>query len=230
MSRTVKNHERVLELFKPNEVGFSHWISRDAIDMSPLQLGDNGNIRQGTPWTDHYIWEIKRMNNKERGKPIAFRTVGFMQDKIKKRPIRTDIRKELLEKTPRCLHCGTDKTLVIDHKNDMYNDDRVLDKDAQSSSDFQVLCDKCNNDLKHNAHEKEKRTGKLHLAKYLQLPALAFDDVYPWEVAVKNYNATDIHCKMYTYWFDVEEFWRRRNIYIHITKHINAQIKSKLHK
>ena len=228
MSRTKKSAELVEEVFKPDPSGNSIWISRVSIDDTGLALGKNGNIRQGKPWTDKYIWEIKRKNNKDRGEPIAFRTAGLSESRYHGRPIRSDIRSTLYQKTPNCLHCGTTKTLVIDHKNDLYNDTRVLNANTQHLDDFQVLCDKCNNDLKHNAHEKEKSTGKLHSVKYLCLPALRNDGDYPWEKAWTEYDETKIWCKQYTYWYDVEEFWRKREIFICYMKPLHRELKRKI--
>ena len=87
MSRTLKNHKWVLQIFKPDEFGTSQWLSRHAISFTELKLGGNGNIRQNTPWSDKFIWEVKRLNNNANGKPIAFRTVGLSDTTIKSRPI-----------------------------------------------------------------------------------------------------------------------------------------------
>ena len=103
----------------------------DEINKTELKLGNNGNIRQNTPWTHKYKWEIKRKNNKDRGTPIAFRTIGFSDDILKDRPIRYNIRKYLFKKFNNCLHCGNHTDLCIDHKNDMYNDARILNTNTQ---------------------------------------------------------------------------------------------------
>ena len=222
MSRTKKNEKLVDEIFKPNkETGISEWKTRDEIDKTELKLGNNGNIRQGKPWTDKYKWEIQRKSNK----PISFRTIGFSDDKIKKRPIRPDIKKQLLEKNKNCIHCGNSKNLCIDHKNDMYNDDRVLSIETQTIDDFQVLCDKCNKDLKHQANVKEKKIGKLFRVRNLGLPIFKLDNFdYPWEICLTNYDEKCIDCKNYTYWYDIEEFHRKREIFKNYTIPINKSI------
>ena len=75
MSRTKKNEILAEELFKPDkETGISDWKTREEIENTPLGYGKNGGIRQNTPWTAKYKWEIIRKNNKERGEPIYFRT------------------------------------------------------------------------------------------------------------------------------------------------------------
>jgi hypothetical protein len=225
MSRTKQNEILVGEIFKPDiETGESEWVDRVEIDKTGLKLGRNGNIRQNTPWTDKYCWEVERNNNKPTGKPLRFRTTGFSNKKIKKHPIRGDIRVNLLEKY-KCLHCGTHTNLIIDHKNDMYNDDRVLEKETQSEGDFQVLCNKCNKDLKHQVNVREKKTGKLHLVRELNIfPFIKDTFDYPWEKCIRNYDESIEYCKMYTYWYDVEEFNRKRDIFVTVTRPINRYI------
>ena len=39
----------------------------------------------------------------------------------------------------------------------MYNDKRVLNKELQVEEDFQVLCNKCNKDLKHQINVTRKK-------------------------------------------------------------------------
>ena len=228
MARTRQNAELVETIFTPNAFGHSAWISREAIQETGLALGNNGNIRQGTPWTDKYIWEIQRSGGNPRGRPLAFRTVGISDSHIHVRPIRANIRSQLLSLTPNCLHCGTNRTLVIDHKNDIYNDIRVLNSDTQCLDDFQVLCDKCNNDFKHNAHEREKRSGRLHCARDVGLIALRNDPEYPWEKVLTEYDERIIWCKQYTYWYDVAAFWARRDWYVYGIIPLHRELKRRI--
>lgn len=230
MSRTKINALLVEEIFNPEQkTGISEWKTIEEINKTNLKLGNNGNIRQNTPWSDKYIWEIKRKNNKPRGTPIAFRTTGFSSNKINKRPISKNIRKSLLKKFSNCLHCGNHKDLCIDHKNDMYNDPEVLNTATQKEKQFQVLCNKCNKDLKHQANEKEKKTGKLHRVKDLGSAIFRNDKFdYPWEKGLTEYNEQNKSCKMYTYWYDIEEFHRKRDIFITITRPLNIIIKNKI--
>lgn len=232
MTKKQKKEIIVETAFKPNEKGISEWKSREFIqtNYSELKLSDNGNSRNGVFFTvDKYIWDAKRLNDKPRGKVLALRLVGFSEYKSDKRPIRKDIKNDLLEKFKNCIHCGNHKDLCIDHKNDMYNDKRVLDKETQDISDFQVLCNKCNKDLKHQVNEKEKKEGRIHSVKDLNLSAFAFDNFeYPWEKAIRVYNKNDVNCKIYSYWYDIEEFHRRRNIFVYITRSINSYILRKV--
>jgi len=226
MSVTRRNTELVEIIFKPDKkTGISRLITRDEINKTELKLCNNGNIRRNTPWSSRYIWDIERKG----GKPISFRTNGFSEEDTKKRPISKEIRTELLEKFKNCINCGVAKLLCIDHKNDMYNDSRVLDSETQNINDFQVLCNKCNKDLKHQANVKEKKTGKLHRVKDLGIYPFKNDTFdYPWEKCLTIYDEKDVNCKMYTYWYDIEEFNRKRDIFISITKPLNLIIKRKI--
>ena len=132
-----------------------------------MSFGNNGNFRNNICWNvAKYIWDIERLNNKQNGKVIRIRTIKLNNIRNVKRYIRIDIKTELLEKYRYCIHCGIHKNLCIDHKNDMYNDARVLNEKTQVEDDFQVLCNKCNKDLKHHiSNRKEKLTKQLHSVK-----------------------------------------------------------------
>ena len=106
MSRTKRNALLVEEIFKPDDKGNSEWKTRDEIDLTGLKLCKNGNIRHNIPWTDKYIWEIIRINNKPRGKPIRFRTIGLSKNKLDQRPINNKIREKLLNEFKNCRHCA----------------------------------------------------------------------------------------------------------------------------
>lgn len=43
-----------------------------------------------------------------------------------------------------CVVCGSNNDTIIDHKNHLYNDSRVLNISTQKLTDFQVLCNHCN--------------------------------------------------------------------------------------
>jgi 5-methylcytosine-specific restriction endonuclease McrA len=225
MACTIQNSELVELIFAPDiTTGFSQWKTREEINETGLKLGTNGNIRHGTPWSVKYIWEIERLNNKPRGKPLRFRTIGFSEEIVKSRPIRSDIRKELLKNNKTCCHCGSRSDLCIDHKNDMYNNSRVLNENTQILDDFQVLCNRCNKDYKHQANEKEKKTGLLHSVKHLRLTPYSNDKfIYPWEVAIKKYDENDINCKIYTYWYDVDAY-KSRYVWFLNLRFVNYQI------
>jgi len=121
-----------------------------------------------------------------------------------KRPISKNIHKEITALS--CVVCGTHNT-TCDHKNDLYNDMRVLSLDTQLISDFQPLCNHCNLQ-KRQICKTEKQTAKLFSAKNIQRYKV-YPFEFPWEKKVFDIN--DINCKNGTYWFDPVEF--DKNIY-----------------
>ena len=56
------------------------------------------------------------------------------------------IRRDIIEyyRKISCVICGSNTDLVCDHKNDLYNDMRVLNTKTQRLDDFQSLCNHCN--------------------------------------------------------------------------------------
>ena len=122
-----------------------------------------------------------------------------------------------------CVVCGTRKT-VCDHKNDLYNDDRVLTIETQVISDFQPLCNHCNLQ-KRQICRNEKRTKKLYSAKNIpRYKIYPFD--FPWEK--KAFDENDINCKNDTYWFDPVEFDKKIYDYSLYVYPIITQIKNKV--
>ena len=233
MPRKQKKEEIIDLVFQPNkETGRSEWITRVFIQTNyqELKFGDNGNIRHGICFgVDKYKWEIERLNDKPNGKVLQMRTVGFSKKILDGRPINKKIRNKLLQDFKNCRHCGNHKDLCIDHKNDMYNDKRVLNETTQTIDDFQVLCNKCNKDLKHQLNVKEKKEGKIHSVKDFNLSTFTFDNFeYPWEKGIRIYNENDVNCKIYSYWYDIDEFNRKRNIFVNVTRSINNYILKKV--
>ena len=218
--------EIIEELFKPDkETGISEWKTREEIHQfnptlisSPLSKTKNGNDhRYGIWWgVKKYKWDTEYVSRTV----SKIRTNGYSDDiKNGNRDINPNIKKILLTEYKHCIHCGNHKNLCIDHKNDMYNDEIVLNKDTQKKDYFQVLCEKCNKDLKHHiAYKGEDKTGKIHSVKdfgkyrhdYFEYPCEKALKVYNEEEKVVYINGYDIHCKMYSYWYDIEVFeWKR---------------------
>lgn len=121
-----------------------------------------------------------------------------------KRPISKNIHKEITRLS--CVICGTQNT-ICDHKNDIYNDNRVLNIETQLMCDFQPLCNHCNLQ-KRQICKMEEQTKKIYSAKNIQRYQI-YPFEFPWEKKVFDKN--DIHCKNGTYWFDPVEF--DKNIY-----------------
>jgi hypothetical protein len=142
-----------------------------------------------------------------------------------KRPINKHIHKEITRLS--CVVCGTNDT-ICDHKNDLYNDERVLNVKTQIIQDFQPLCNHCNLQ-KRQICRSEEESGILYSAKNIQRYKI-YDFDFPWEK--KNYDNLDIHCKTDTFWYDPVKF--DTNIYcysryvIPIITEIKYKIKKKL--
>jgi hypothetical protein len=126
------------------------------------------------------------------------------------RSIRPDIL--LFYKKNPCVVCGT-KATACDHKNDLYNDPRVLDTKTQTLDDFQPLCQHCNTQ-KRQICKKERETGVLYSAKNIpQFQCYSFE--FTWEP--KTLDLTNPDCKKGTYWYDPIEFNKKIKEYMSAT-------------
>jgi hypothetical protein len=122
-----------------------------------------------------------------------------------------------------CIICGTNDT-ICDHKNDLYNDERVLNIKTQLISDFQPLCNHCNLQ-KRQVSKDENKNKKIYSAKNIQRYKIySFD--FPWEK--KIFDKNDINCKNETYWFDPIEFDKKIYYYVSYTIPIINEIKKKV--
>jgi hypothetical protein len=135
----------------------------------------------------------------------------FFYSEIKEnfnRPIKESILNEIRSK--KCVSCGTNSEIICDHKNDLYNDPRVLDTKTQLLSDFQPLCNHCNLQKRQIA----KQESEYYLSDPDEAKVYAIKDIwekykiYPFEFTWENkkYNPDDIECKVGTYWYDPVEF------------------------
>ena len=140
----MKITELVLKLFNPNNQGISRWVCKDECvgEYSSL-MPKNGNHwyrNKGVGGT--YNWEKKTENGK-----IYWRLNGYVKIQ-KSRPIRPDLRNELMSQNPKCSHTGfgntTNDKLVIDHRNGRYNQPEVLSLSTQQKEHFQVLSNRSN--------------------------------------------------------------------------------------
>jgi hypothetical protein len=105
-----------------------------------------------------------------------------------------------------CVVCGNTST-ICDHKNDLYNDERVLNTKTQLITDFQPLCNHCNLQ-KRQVCKTERDTDKIYSAKNIECYR-SFPFEFPWEKYAFYKNS--INCKSTTYWYDPVEF--NKNIY-----------------
>ena len=189
-------------LFKPDEFGNSVWVLKEEIvEIKELDWGNNGIARHGIFFGDkRYNWEKYPKN----GAIQKLRTIGFNEDELygKSRPIRKDIDK--YHKKNGCVVCGSFSTLATDHKNDLYNDPRVLNIKTQSLKDFQCLCFHCNLQ-KRQITKKTLETGKRYSAK--NIPSIAIFNIDFIE-GDETFDKKDISAMKGTYWYDVVAFMK----------------------
>ena len=202
MTSSIKRTKKQIlidEVFKPSPEGYSEWVKKE--DLGALDWGKNGAQRHGVFFGDkRYNWEKQTT-----GRAIsAVRTTGFNEDILKgaERPIRADIHK--YHKSMGCVVCGSKSDLVTDHKNDLYNDTRVLTETTQTVDDFQCLCNHCNLQ-KRQVSKKTKETMTRYPAT--KIPALAV-----FGIDFIEGNATldlkDPNAMVGTYWYDPVAFMK----------------------
>jgi len=143
---------------------------------------------------------------------------------IQRRPIRKDIIKEITANS--CVVCGSKSDIICDHKNDMYNDNDVLDSSKQCLDDFQALCNHCNLQ-KRQIFRDEDKNQKIYSAKNIKrYTYIPFE--FPWEK--KAFDKTDLQCKKDTYWYDPVEFEMKIYQYTIIIIPIIKELKHKITK
>ena len=136
---------------------------------------------------------------------VALRTIGLSEGELygANRPIRKDIRDFHLPQG--CVVCGCKSSLVVDHKNDLYNDPRVLNKETQTVDDFQALCNGCN--LRKREVSKKTKNEKKRIGA-TTIPCMA-----PYGIDFiegdESFDSKDINAMKGTYWYDCVEFNRQ---------------------
>ena len=189
------------------ETGVSEWKTIEQIKSIGLNWSKNGNQRHGKFFgLTLYIWESER----EKRKVVKIRTIGFDPDiekakLLKHRPIAPRIYQHF--KGLSCIACGSNESMVVDHKNDLYNDSRVHSVNTQLITDFQPLCNNCN--LKKRADcRKTKEQNKRQPAPFqcLQMGGSAFIE------GDETFDSEGLGLKG-TYWYDVQAYydWNRKN-------------------
>lgn len=178
--------------------GKSKWISIETIKKAGIKWTSNGNQRKGKfLGIKKYKWESKR----HKGKVIAIRTVGIdlaieQAERNKNRPIAKNIRDYY--KKHSCISCGKNKSMVIDHKNDLYNDQRVHNIKTQRLDDFQPLCNACNL-TKSAVCVKTKKQNKRQAAPF-EYTSLGFPNFIEGD---ETFNPDGLGMRG-TYWYDVK--------------------------
>jgi hypothetical protein len=191
-------------VIQPNSDGISRWVSREELDNAPeLNWGNNGAGRHGVYFGDtRYNWEKQGS-----GKITHLRTNGFNTDSLRgaSRPIRDDIHAH--HKSMGCVVCGSNSDLVTDHKNDLYNDPRVLKKSTQVQDDFQCLCNHCNLQKRQVARRTLETGERFPATKIPSLAPFGIDFIHGDE----TFDPNDPDAMVGTYWHDPIEFMKQVN-------------------
>jgi len=214
VSRT-KKQQAVDNVFNPTN-GLSEWVSRETINKSPekISLSSNGNQRHGIFFGDtRYKWVSKK-----EGRSVShLRLNGLNDDALSKMThyIRDDIHEYHKITLGKCVVCGSTHDLVTDHKNDLYNEPRVLSKETQTMKDFQCLCRHCNI-LKGKVSKKTRETGKRYGATNIPSAEIFGVDFISGD---ETYKSDDVNAMVGTYWYDPVEFMKQiKRGYVHIPK------------
>lgn len=156
------------------------------------------------------------------GKGIIGIFVHSPRTNVIKRPIKKEIDREI-KKYP-CVCCGSKSDLICDHKNDIYNDESVLDVKTQVIHDFQSLCNHCNLQ-KRQIFREETANCKIYSAKNMAPYKMYLFD-FPWEK--KHFDLKDINTKKDTFWYDPVEFNNKIFLYMTCTLPILTELRQKI--
>jgi len=199
--KITKTQKLIDSIFKPDLEGISQWVSREKLIQSDLNWGNNGNGRHGIYFGDNrYNWEKQGTRKITRLKTNGFNT-NFLRGA--KRPIRKDIDKH--HKKTGCIVCGSKSSLVTDHKNDLYNDPRVLNRRTQTIDDFQCLCNHCNLQKRQICKITLRYGKRIGATSIPSLSVFGLDFIEGDESFDKN----DICAMKGTYWYDPIEFMKK---------------------
>jgi len=155
-----------------------------------------------TPENEEIIGKFKETHMGSRG-ACGFLLLGLNDKKSSSRPICTEIKRHY-SKIP-CVRCGSTRDLICDHKNDLYNDPRVLTSKTQTKDDFQSLCNACNL-IKRGASQKRDKEGKR------QPPPpdiVAANGGILYTKGDESYDPNDPNALVGTYWYDPIEFGKQ---------------------
>ena len=237
----MTNTNEIIELVKKISNNYKTIINRTTLsEYKELVLSNNGNgdrwAKQLFNYTSIYgnkknyktysendekidINYIKQFQENNKGNKI----VGILVHSIKinntSRPISNNIKKFIKKQS--CVICGSNSDIICDHKNDMYNDERVLNITTQKIEDFQALCNHCNLQ-KRQIYKIEQTNQKLYSAKNIAIYK-SYPFEFPWEK--KSFDKKDIINKIDTYWYDPIEFNNKIFQYIKYTLPIINAIK-----
>ena len=166
----------------------------------PRTYSDTDSDRNITDYAD-------RIKDFKENCKIIKGTIGFIIHSVKEtgktsRPIRPDIKKHY-SKYP-CVVCGSKSSLVCDHKNDLYNDPRVLNTKTQKPEDFQSLCNSCNLRKRAVSIQSIKDGKRFGATNLEQFKPLGID----YTKGNETLNLDDPQALIGTYWYDPPAFMK----------------------
>ena len=170
-----------------------------------LLVASNGNQKFSPAWErtndeDNEIEKDIQSLPKSSGNSISMiKIYGTLTGNLSSRYIRKDIRASLKGLT--CVFCPV-KSVEIDHKNGLYNDDRVLNSKTQCIDDFQPICKHCN-DLKRQIVKTMKETGKRPPAT--SIPSLKSYGI-DFTTGNEHFDPKDVNAMVGMYWYDPVKF------------------------
>lgn len=178
-----------------------------------MTIKKNGKFRFSKGFTDEEENELKKfyipplIQIDKKGNSIKYiKFCGFNNQQFN-RSIAKHIR-DFYVNMP-CVVCGNSDT-EIDHKNGLYNDQRVLNPKTQKIEDFQPLCRHCNQQ-KREVVKKMKKTGIRPSA--LDIPQLSIFGI-PYTKGDESYDENDVNWGEGTYWNDPIKFMEELNYLI----------------
>jgi len=199
MSKLKPNQRLIDALFQPNLGGKSDWISIEDVVKIGLRWSKNGNCRHGVFFGDNrYVWEKAPKTGAIR--QLRLNGVHHHTFDSLNRPIRKDIRAYHVSQS--CIVCGSKSDLVCDHKNDVYNDPRVLDTKTQTLEDFQCLCNHCNLQKRQIAKETRSSGKRYGATRIPQLAVFGIDFIQGDE----TFDQDNPNAMIGTYWHDPVAF------------------------
>ena len=169
------------------------------------KLDDNQKIELKNEIDLFFTENKKDISNRKAKSIVGIKIYGFHSENTK-RTIRKDIKKKVITKP--CIVCGSSSNIVCDHKNDMYNDERVLSTETQIIHDFQPLCQHCNLQ-KRQINKKTRELKKLSPAT--DIPMLKPFGIEFINNIEKIYDETDTNLVENCFWTDPVKFME----YIH---------------
>jgi hypothetical protein len=98
----LSKRDRILQLFRPDSHGVSHWVQVDELEPAGIGWTKNGNLRRGVAFGfDEVVWQTRRIAG-PRSEVTALRMAGWNKNQAFKQTIRSDIKNAFGDVT----HCN----------------------------------------------------------------------------------------------------------------------------